>query len=135
MTTAVLLASQPVVFPDGTMQYAFRDFLIKLDNFVDDGATTATWGSVTGTLSAQTDLQAALDTKPENASNETISGDWTFTGSVDLSSAVITGTERYTVDGGDAATSTFFRSVDGVDATNTLPYSLFNSLDGGAANG
>jgi hypothetical protein len=43
------------------------------------GATTATWGSVTGTLSDQTDLQAELDAKADLAGTETVSGAWTFT--------------------------------------------------------
>lgn len=36
------------------------------------------WGDITGTLSNQTDLQAALDAKPDLADNETVTGTWTF---------------------------------------------------------
>jgi hypothetical protein len=34
------------------------------------GAGTATWGSITGTLSAQTDLQSALDAKLSAETND-----------------------------------------------------------------
>lgn len=47
------------------------------------GASTA-WGSITGTLADQTDLQAALDLKAPLASP-------TFTGTVDVSAATLTG--------------------------------------------
>jgi hypothetical protein len=48
------------------------------------GAGTATWGSISGTLSDQTDLQALLDAKADLAGTETISGAWTFTNAANV---------------------------------------------------
>jgi hypothetical protein len=46
--------------------------------------SSAVWGSITGTLSAQTDLQSALDGKVALAGTQTITGNKTFTGSVTM---------------------------------------------------
>lgn len=43
------------------------------------GGGGGTWGTITGTLSAQTDLQTALDAKVNNTGNENIGGVKTFT--------------------------------------------------------
>lgn len=40
---------------------------------------TAIWGQIGGTLSNQSDLQAALDAKPDKAATESITGNWQFT--------------------------------------------------------
>jgi len=46
------------------MSYQYNPLLSKnLDYY--EAAGSATWGSITGTLSNQTDLQAALDAKVE----------------------------------------------------------------------
>lgn len=42
------------------------------------GSAAAAWGSITGTLSSQTDLQTALDGKVNDTGNETIAGVKTF---------------------------------------------------------
>jgi hypothetical protein len=63
MSNARLQASQPIVFPDGTMQYPFRNFMLTVDGFIVGAATTSVWGGVSGTLSNQTDLQSALNLK------------------------------------------------------------------------
>ena len=84
MTTAQLQAGQPITFPDGTMQYHFRDFIIKVNDLID-GAVTASVSGLTARL----------------------------------------------FDGGDSGSSTVFRAIDGGASNNTLPYSWFNSFDGG----
>jgi len=135
VSDARILSSQPIVFPDGTMQYHFRDFLLKLETNTDGATESASWGSVTGTLSSQTDLQAALDAKPDISGTETITGDWTFTGALDLTNATVTGisTVRFALDGGDATSTVFTLKADGGDATNALPYNFYQALDGGTA--
>lgn len=45
---------------------------------VTAGGGGGTWGSITGTLSSQTDLQTALDAKVAKAGTQTITGDKTF---------------------------------------------------------
>jgi hypothetical protein len=52
---------------DGTPTFAFADFLRRVDEAVEAGAITSVWGSVSGTLSNQTDLQSALDGKATTA--------------------------------------------------------------------
>ncbi len=47
-------------------------------------AIAAAWGSITGTLSSQTDLQTALNGKVSTTGNETIAGAKTFSGQVTL---------------------------------------------------
>jgi hypothetical protein len=49
----------------------------------------ASWGSITGTLSSQTDLQTALDGKVNDAGNETIAGDKTFSGKLIMSGNIL----------------------------------------------
>lgn len=49
-----------LVVPDGTL-YIKKDASTILGPF--SAGTSAAWGAITGTLSAQTDLQAALDAK------------------------------------------------------------------------
>jgi len=55
-TEPVFDPSKPLVYEDGTPQYAFRDFLTRTDVTIRQAAKTGEWGSVTGTLSDQTDL-------------------------------------------------------------------------------
>ncbi len=40
-------------------------------SYVDDATPTLSWGSITGTLSSQTDLQSALDDKVSKATGAT----------------------------------------------------------------
>lgn len=65
------------------LRYKFNVFTGRFDQ-VDDTDTVAVWGSITGTLSAQTDLQTALDLKATLASP-------TFTGTVVLPSTTSIG--------------------------------------------
>jgi hypothetical protein len=67
MTRRIFNVSQPIVFPDGTMQYSFRDFISEVDSAINNAAVTAFWGSLGGSLSNQTDLQSALDGKATTA--------------------------------------------------------------------
>lgn len=46
-----------------------------------------TWGSITGTLSSQTDLQTALDARVADTGNETVAGNKSFTGTTTFGSA------------------------------------------------
>jgi microcystin-dependent protein len=68
---------------DGTLS-ANSDFLVPsqkaVKTYVDaNSGSSPSWGSITGTLSSQTDLQTALDGKVNDTGNETIAGDKTFT--------------------------------------------------------
>ena len=65
------------------MAYKFNIFTGKFD-IVNDDTNTGVWGSITGTLSAQSDLQSALDLKANLASP-------TFTGTVTLPSTTSIG--------------------------------------------
>lgn len=59
-------------------------------DFTGSGGGSSTWGSITGTLSAQTDLQTALNAKANDSDTvhktgaETIAGSKTFTGYVSV---------------------------------------------------
>ena len=55
-----LPASQPIVFSNGTMQNHFRDFMLQVDQAISGSELAAVWGSITGTLADQTDLNSAL---------------------------------------------------------------------------
>lgn len=74
MTTARFNVSQPIVFPDGTMQYPFRDFMLRVDAAIDGSGLTASWGGITGTLSDQADVQAAIDAAALTATWGGVSG-------------------------------------------------------------
>ena len=73
--TSKLQAAQPIVQPDGTMAYHFRDYmLIDVQNALDAvelaadaGSLVAVWGGISGTLSDQTDLQSELDGKADTS--------------------------------------------------------------------
>ena len=67
MTTRALNINIPIVYPNGTMQYPFREFVRRVDVAVEAAALTSVWGTVSGTLSDQTDLQSALDGKATTA--------------------------------------------------------------------
>lgn len=56
-------ADLPIVYGNGTMQYQFRDFIIRVDRALVESGLAAVWGQISGTLSDQTDLQAELDGK------------------------------------------------------------------------
>jgi len=93
MTTAQLQAGQPITFPDGTMQYHYRDYLALL---ITDAPADGT-----------------QYTRKDSA--------WT----------AVSGLTARLFDGGDSGSSTVFRAIDGGASNNTLPYSWFNSFDGG----
>ena len=63
MATAYFNLSQPIVYLNGTMQPPFADFIRQVDIAITAATLVAVWGSVSGTLADQTDLQTALDTK------------------------------------------------------------------------
>jgi hypothetical protein len=73
-------------------------------------STGASWGSITGTLSSQTDLQTALNAKANTADavlltgNQTIAGTKTFSstisGSVTGSAATLTTSRNFSISGG-----------------------------------
>jgi hypothetical protein len=62
-TRRIFNVAQPIVFPNGTMQYNFRDFIQEVDIAITEAAITSVWGTISGTLSTQTDLQTALNGK------------------------------------------------------------------------
>ena len=53
--------ANPIVYADGTMEPAFRDFIFRVDVALTDAGLSATWGQIQGTLANQTDLQSQLD--------------------------------------------------------------------------
>ena len=67
---ATLQVNNAIVFSDFTMQPHFRDYMLRVDGAIVtveagivSASGTAAWGGITGTLSAQTDLQTALNGK------------------------------------------------------------------------
>lgn len=56
MTDRVFNVAQPIVFKDGTMQYAFREFVREVDVAITNAALTSVWGSVGGDITTQDDL-------------------------------------------------------------------------------
>jgi hypothetical protein len=64
---------------------------------------SAEWGNITGTLSAQTDLQAALNSKLESIPNATYN---------------VVGGVKMSRDSADSASSTTYISFDGTDTPN-----------------
>lgn len=86
-----------MVYYNGTWHgVAFTD---EIGSGGGGGGGTA-WGAITGTLSAQTDLQSALDGKVNNTGNETIAGVKTFSSNPILS-AMSSGRVVYTTTGGE----------------------------------
>lgn len=53
------------------------------------GSGGGTWGSITGTLSSQSDLQSALDAKAGLSANNTMTGDNNFTGKIRLPATTV----------------------------------------------
>lgn len=92
-----------------------------------------TWGTITGTLSAQTDLQAALDAKFDKAGG-TVAGAMTVTGPLTASGGVIgnlTGNVTGNVSGnaGTATQLLFARMINGTafDGTTNIVTSYWGS--------
>jgi len=73
------------------------DSVLGSGNLVVTGSG-ASWGSITGTLSSQTDLQTALDGKVNDTGNETIAGDKTFSGKLIMSGDILTIKDYTTTD-------------------------------------
>lgn len=101
---------------------------------VGGSSGSATWGLITGTLSAQTDLQNALDAKaPANAEY------WVNTASAGLSAEKVLGTAAGTIDGlciGQAGCTPVADTVSVGDATfflnwngGTTPQLVFDTND------
>jgi hypothetical protein len=64
------ISTLKLILTDGTATPYFRDFLARVDSFIQQAAVISTWGGISGTLSDQTDLQNALDLKADAASLE-----------------------------------------------------------------
>ncbi len=58
-----LQAAQPIIMPDGTMAVHFRNWCWQVNQAVGETSLLSVWGAISGTLSAQTDLQTALNGK------------------------------------------------------------------------
>jgi hypothetical protein len=97
------------------------DSVLGSGNLVVTGSG-ASWGSITGTLSSQTDLQTALDGKVNDTGNETIAGDKTFSGKLIMSGDILT-IKDYTTTGS-------YLSFE--DATNVEVAGLYYDSTGGS---
>jgi hypothetical protein len=98
------------------------------------GGGSAAWGSITGTLSAQTDLQAALDAKVATTGNETIAGVKTFSSfPVTPSSAPTTdyqaANKKYVDDSPSTAANTSLVDTDLVVAPFTNVQDFADGID------
>lgn len=71
------------------------------------GVSSIAWGDITGTLSAQTDLQTALDGKVNDTGDETIAGNKTFSGITTLGEVNLDGTPDTDETSNGPTTSTF----------------------------
>lgn len=67
IATQRFVASLRLILEDGTATPYFRDFLARVEGFIQQAGVVSTWGGVGGTLSDQTDLQNALDGKATTA--------------------------------------------------------------------
>ncbi len=74
---ATLQVNNAIVFNDFTMQPHFRDYMLRVDGAIVtveagivSASGTAAWGGITGTLSAQTDLQTALNGKANSLGSD-----------------------------------------------------------------
>ena len=74
---ATLQVNNAIVFNDFTMQPHFRDYMLRVDVAIVtveagivSASGTAAWGGITGTLSAQTDLQTALNGKANSLGSD-----------------------------------------------------------------
>jgi len=108
-----------------------KDLMLDVENAINAGGGGAsTWGSITGTLSAQTDLQSALDAK---ASTSTLTSG--LSGKQDT---LVSGTSIKTVNGetllgsGNIAVGGS-NNLDGGSAAST--YGGANIINGGGASG
>lgn len=92
-----------------------------------------TWGTITGTLSDQTDLQTALDGKVNDTGNETIAGVKTFsstiTGSISGNAATVTTNANLT----GHVTSTGNAAVLGSFSSSNLSTALTDEVGTGSA--
>lgn len=86
----------------------------KWENVTPGSIESVTWGEITGTLSNQTDLQAALDTKANLSGGNTFSGDQFFADS-----------EFFIRDNGDT-TKRFQFQASGISAAATRTYTVPN---------
>lgn len=74
MKPPVPAVDRPVTQADGKLTRYGYDLLKGItDNLSSSGPASATWGSITGTLSAQSDLQAGLDAKADLSHSHAIS--------------------------------------------------------------
>lgn len=83
-----LQAAQPIIMPDGTMAVHFRNWCWQVNQAVGETSLLSVWGAISGTLSAQTDLQTALNTAGGSAAWGSITG--TLSSQTDLNTALTT---------------------------------------------
>jgi hypothetical protein len=74
--------------PDGTMAVHFRNWCWQVNQAVGETSLLSVWGAISGTLSAQTDLQTALNTANGSAAWGSITG--TLSSQTDLNTALTT---------------------------------------------
>lgn len=65
-----LQAAQPIIQDDGTMAYHFRNWCFQVNQAVGETSLLSVWGNISGTLSAQTDLQTALNGKANSLGSD-----------------------------------------------------------------
>lgn len=122
-----LQAAQPITHPDGTMAPHFRDWIYRVSIAVGDSSLVSVWGNVSGTLSDQTDVQAAIDAAAGDAAWGGITG--TLSAQTDLQAALTS------LDAGDTTTGTFAdariseSSVTQHEAALTITESQVSDLD------
>ena len=66
-----------------------------LPYFTGGGTTTIAWGAITGTLSAQTDLQNALNAKAKLSGGNTFTGNQSVTGNIVATGTITLADEVY----------------------------------------
>lgn len=69
VTSEKFVATFQLIGSDGKATNYFRDFLARVDGYIQAAGGDATWGNVGGTLANQTDLQTALDARLEAGDN------------------------------------------------------------------
>lgn len=122
--TRVLKEGQPV-FLNSTGQYKIGDGVTQLSVLSFYGGSSATWGSITGTLSNQLDLQAALDAKVTKNAN--ITGATKTKITYDAKGLVTAGADATTDDISEGATNLYYTNAR-ADARITLQKGAANGI-------
>lgn len=106
-------ANQPIVFDDGTMQYQFRDFILRVDAALINSALNAVWGQIGGDIANQGDLVAALALKMNIGANVSLlANDAGYLTAFAPPAVRDEATDPYTLVLGDANTVIRFTSTD-----------------------